>query len=374
MNWETKSLSNIITFQRGFDLPKSKFEHGIYPVVGSTGIIGYHNKPKVTAPGVVTGRSGSLGVFQYLDVNFWPHNTSLWVKDFKGNHPKFIYYFLHQFDFKKLNAGAAVPTLNRNTLSSINVTYTKSLQTQKHIAEILSAYDDLIENNLKRIKLLEQAAQNIYKEWFVNMRFPGHENTPINSETGLPEGWNYTLTTDYFDFIRGIEVGSKNYVEKESADTIPFLRVGSLRSRNTDIFTNISLVKDKILVNSDVCVSMDGSIGVVSYGLQGAFSTGIRKVIPKIEKYGKGFIFCLLNSRDIQETIRAYAKGSTILHASSSINHMNFNDVPIEISNHFNNVVEPLFDKMLNLLKQNDQLKKARDILLPRLMNQTIKV
>ena len=67
--------------------------------------------------------------------------------------------------------------------------YTISLQTQKRIADILSAYDDFIENNLKRIKLLEQAAQNIYKEWFVNLRFPGHENTPINEETGLPEGW-----------------------------------------------------------------------------------------------------------------------------------------------------------------------------------------
>ena len=249
-----------------------------------------------------------------------------------------------------------------------------SMKTQKRIADILSSYDDLIENNLKRIKLLEQAAQNIYKEWFVNMRFPGHENTPINPETGLPEGWKKTSVTHYFDFIRGIEVGSKNYVKKQSANTIPFIRVGSLGSRDTDIFTNISLVKDKILSFSDVCISMDGSIGLVGYGLMGAYSTGIRKVSPKIEKYGNGFIFCLLKSQDIQDTIKAYAKGSTILHASSSIIHMTFNDSPIKISNQFNDIVEPMYNKMLNLLKQNYQLKSARDILLPRLMNQTIEV
>ena len=72
------------------------------------------------------------------------------------------------------------------------------LQTQKRIADILSAYDDLIENNLKRIKLLEQAAQNIYKEWFVNLRFPGHENTPINEETGLPEGGKKNDFGEYY--------------------------------------------------------------------------------------------------------------------------------------------------------------------------------
>ena len=200
MSWETKSLNNIITFQRGFDLPKSKFKDGTYPVVGSTGIIGYHSQFKVCAPGVVTGRSGTLGVFQYLEEDFWAHNTSLWVKDFQDNNPKFIYYFLHQFDFKNLNGGVAVPTLNRNILSSINVKYPKSLQTQKRIADILSAYDDLIENNLKRIKLLEQAAQNIYKEWFVNLRFPGHENTPINEETGLPEGWEEKTISDVMEY------------------------------------------------------------------------------------------------------------------------------------------------------------------------------
>jgi len=82
MSWEVKSLDNIITFQRGFDLPKTDFKVGDFPVVGSTGIIGFHNEFKVKSPCIVTGRSGTLGIFQYLNEDFWAHNTTLWVKDF----------------------------------------------------------------------------------------------------------------------------------------------------------------------------------------------------------------------------------------------------------------------------------------------------
>ena len=95
---------------------------------------------------------------------------------------------LQTLDFKSLNGGVAVPTLNRNVLKNVFVSYPKSRETQKRIASILSTYDDLIENNLKRIKLLEETAQNIYKEWFVNFRFPNYEHTAFDAESGLPVG------------------------------------------------------------------------------------------------------------------------------------------------------------------------------------------
>ena len=288
----------------------------------------------------------------------------------------FIYYLLryNTLMIRSYDSGIVTPIVPKSTFEKIKIKVPDSLETQERIADILSAYDDLIENNLKRINLLEQAAQNIYNEWFVNLRFPNHENTPVNKETGLPEGWERVLAKEYFDFKRGIEVGSKNYTTEESENTIPFLRVGSLGSRDKDVFTYVSLVKDKILNFSDVCVSMDGSIGLVGYGLVGAYSTGLRKVIQKLDKYGNGFIYCLLKSEDIQDTIRAYAKGSTILHASSSIEHLRFNNAPDEISNQFNSTVEPIYKQLLSLNKQNQKLKAARDILLPRLMNRTIDI
>jgi len=326
----------------------------------------------------VGNRSGiSYWVKEEYDFYFKDGNL-IWFRNFNDKmSSRYLVYFLNselgQAKINNMFIGAAQKALTIVGVKSIKLSLPPK-KTQKRIANILSAYDDLIENNLKRIKLLEKAAQNIYKEWFVNLRFPGHENTPINQETGLPEGWKEVLAKEYFDFKRGIEVGSKNYVSEESENTIPFLRVGSLGSRDKDVFTDISLVKDRILNFEDVCVSMDGSIGLVGYGLIGAYSTGLRKIVAKSNKYGTGFIYGLLKSDEIQDTIRAYAKGSTILHASSSIEHLKFNDANEEISNQFNKVIDPIYSKLLNLNKQNQKLKAARDILLPRLMNRTIEV
>ena len=87
-------LNEFVTLQRGFDLPKGDRIEGSIPVVASTGVGGHHNEAKVTAPGVVIGRSGSIGGGQYIQDDFWPLNTTLWVKDFKGHHPRFVYYYL----------------------------------------------------------------------------------------------------------------------------------------------------------------------------------------------------------------------------------------------------------------------------------------
>jgi len=119
MNFNKLPFKKFITLQRGFDLPATEMKDGEVPVLGSTGTIGFHNKSKVHAPGVVTGRSGTIGVVQYIDKPYWPHNTSLWVKDFKSNHPKFVYYKMKTLDFARFNGGASVPTLNRNNLDNL---------------------------------------------------------------------------------------------------------------------------------------------------------------------------------------------------------------------------------------------------------------
>src|SRR5687768_11254581 len=113
-----KKFADFVTLQRGFDLPKTDMRDGPFPVVGSTSIIGYHDEYKDAPPSVVTGRSASLGTFQSLNVRYWPHNTSLWVRDFKGNDPRFAYYRLQSLAFARFNAGAGVPTLNRNHLDT----------------------------------------------------------------------------------------------------------------------------------------------------------------------------------------------------------------------------------------------------------------
>ena len=148
------TFKEFVTLQRGFDLPKRNMKPGMHPVIGSTSIIGYHNEFKVDPPGVVTGRSGALGSVQYIPVKYWPHNTSLWIKDFKGNLPRYVYYFLQTLGLEHFNSGAAVPTLNRNDLDTLELKI-HDFPTQREIAAILGTYDNLIENNTRRIEILE---------------------------------------------------------------------------------------------------------------------------------------------------------------------------------------------------------------------------
>ena len=206
-------LSDFITLQRGFDLPTAQRKDGIVPVVASSGIAGYHNVAKVSGPGVVIGRSGSIGGGQFIASDFWPLNTTLWVKDFKGNNPRFIYYLLRSIDFTRFNSGAGVPTLNRNHITSLRIRrYGRPVQDR--IVLVLSTYDDLIENNRRRILLLEQTARLLYKEWFIHLRFPGHEHTQIidlpaeasAQAGGVPEGWEKKPLGKLLTLQRGFEL------------------------------------------------------------------------------------------------------------------------------------------------------------------------
>lgn len=161
------SLSDAITLQRGFDLPTSQRKSGEYPVVTSTGMATTHDEYKVRGPGVVIGRSGSIGGGQYIDTDFWPLNTTLWVKDFKGNNEKFIYYLLRSLDFSSFNAGAAVPTLNRNHLSSLKVRI-PTRDEQDEIADTLGTIDEKIELNRKMNETLEQMGQALFRHYFID--------------------------------------------------------------------------------------------------------------------------------------------------------------------------------------------------------------
>ena len=115
------NINGILTFHRGYDLTKNEMKAGRYPVIGSTSIIGYHNEFKIKGPGIVTGRSGSLGKYQLVWDDFWPHNTSLYISNYKGHNIFFVYSLLQTVDFASLNNGGAIPTLNRNVLSNIEV-------------------------------------------------------------------------------------------------------------------------------------------------------------------------------------------------------------------------------------------------------------
>lgn len=146
--WQEKEIGEVATLQRGFDLPEQNRIFGIYPIISSSGVTGFHNTFKVSPPGVVTGRYGTIGEVFFVDTDFWPLNTSLWVKDFHGNSHRYVYYLLKSIDYKKLSDKTGVPGINRNDVHKIRVVL-PPLPEQCKIAEILSTWD-------KAIALLEQ--------------------------------------------------------------------------------------------------------------------------------------------------------------------------------------------------------------------------
>ena len=154
-DWNVKQLVDIATLQRGKDLPRQHQVPGQYPVVGSSGIIAYHNEYVCEGPGIVTGRSGSIGKFTYIEGRHWPHNTGLYVKNFHNNVPRFIYYLLHKLDFNRYATGVSVPTLNRNFIH-VALLPVPPLPIQQQIADILSAVDYKIEAEENRSKALDE--------------------------------------------------------------------------------------------------------------------------------------------------------------------------------------------------------------------------
>jgi type I restriction enzyme S subunit len=143
--WVVKRLGSVAPMQRGFDLPTAQIKEGPYPVVYSNGVVNMHSSFMVKGPGVVTGRSGTLGNVTYVEANYWPHNTALWITSFKGNSPRYIYFLLTTLRLDEHGTGSGVPTLNRNDVHAISVSMPPTLTEQTAIAEVLSDMDAEIE-------------------------------------------------------------------------------------------------------------------------------------------------------------------------------------------------------------------------------------
>ena len=153
--WHEIYFKDFIKLNRGFDLPNEKIVSGEYPVIASTSIKAYHHQFKVSAPCVVTGRSGSLGTVQFVNKKAWPLNTSLYVKDFKGNSPFFVYYFLKKSNLQRFDSGAGVPTLNQNHLKGLRVNL-PNVSIQKKFDKIIKPMFDEVETLQQKNQILQE--------------------------------------------------------------------------------------------------------------------------------------------------------------------------------------------------------------------------
>ena len=182
-NWVNKRFDEICVLQRGFDLPTRLRKPGSHPLISSSGETDRIDEWKVPAPGVVTGRSGSIGKVHFIDDDYWPLNTALYVKEFFGNDKRFIYYFLMQFDLSKYASGAGVPTLNRNHVHAEICKITIDIQEQMRIAEAL----DILSDNVKylesiyqqKIAALDELKQSLLQQAFSGKLTVNHSGAPV---------------------------------------------------------------------------------------------------------------------------------------------------------------------------------------------------
>lgn len=223
-DWEEKKCKDIAPLQRGFDLPVSNMIEGKYPVVMSNGIGWYHNEYKVKGPGVITGRSGTIGKLQYIDTDYWPHNTSLWVTDFKGNYPKFVFYLYQKLNLSKFGTGSGVPTLNRNDVHDTLI-HIPSHDEQKKISMCLDNLDHLITLHQRKLEKLKE-----YKKGMLQKMFPKNgEKVPEIRFPGFDGEWEERKVSE----LCSVSTGKSNTQDKVEDGKYPFYVRSPIIERST---------------------------------------------------------------------------------------------------------------------------------------------
>jgi len=221
--WRESTIGAEVLLQRGFDITRAEQRIGYVPVVSSGGISSYHDTAAAKGPGVVLGRKGVVGSVYFVKSDYWPHDTTLWVKDFKGNDPRFVYYFFkgRANQLASLDVGSANPTLNRNHVHPTKTLW-PPLPEQKAIAHILGTLDDKIELNRKMNETFEAMARAIFQSWFVDfdpVRAKMESRRPVgmdaktaelfpdsfvDSELGkIPKGWTVVPCLNVFELLSG---------------------------------------------------------------------------------------------------------------------------------------------------------------------------
>ena len=372
--WTACTLGDVLTLQRGFDLPSRERRDGAVPIVSSSGITGYHNTAKVKWPGVITGRYGTLGEVFYIEQDYWPLNTTLYVRDFKGNHPRFVSYFLRTLDLASQDAAGAVPGVNRNHLHMMAVRV-PPLSIQRKIAAVLSTYDSLIENNARRIAILEEMAQALYREWFVHFRFPGREEVPmVESALGLvPEGWEVQPLT------AAVMVDPATKIPKEGDK--PFVPMGSLSSnsmiiRDVESRTGNSGSKfrnsDTLFARITPCIE-NGKTGFVQFlPTETAAAFGSTEfIVLRSRTLRPEYVYLLARSSELRDTAIKSMTGATGRQRvqPAAFGSFLFAHPDATTLARFEVFVRPVFQQVHVLALKNDNLRSTRDLLLPKLIS-----
>jgi type I restriction enzyme S subunit len=386
----TTTLGDLIEFQRGYDLPKSNFQRGIVPVISSNGVLGFHNVAKAKAPGLTIGRSGTVGLPHYIEVDFFPHNTCLFIKDFKGNHPRYIYYLIKTLGLNDYKSGSGVPTMNRNHLHPIKVNAYLDIFDQQKIASVLSALDTKIELNNSINFELEEMAKTLYDYWFVQFEFPDKNGKPYKTIGGkmiwneelkreIPEGWEVKKIKEIATTGSG-STPLKSNKEYYLNGNVPWINSGELndpfiieaKKYITQLGMNSS--STKLFKRGTLLIAMYGATaGKVSIlDIEACTNQAICSVNLHNSSH-RNYLKLVLN--DLYEYLINLSTGS----ARDNLSQDKIKELVVLMPNglsieKFDKIIEPIYAKILTAYRENQKLAELRDWLLPMLMNGQVKV
>ena len=238
--WIDTTIGEQATLQRGIDITRAEQRPGAVPVISSGGVSSHHDTPAASGPGVILGRKGVVGSVYFVESDYWPHDTTLWVKDFHGNDRRFVYYFFKWMAVRiaTMDVGSANPTLNRNHVHPIEIRW-PPLPEQRAIAHILGTLDDKIELNRRMNETLEAMARALFKSWFVDFdpvrakcvlsTVEGAEGRPSASSGQAFPGLPKPLGELFPDSFEDSELGEipKGWEVRRFADTVDIIGGGT---------------------------------------------------------------------------------------------------------------------------------------------------
>jgi len=347
--WTRTTLGEVLEFQRGFDITRSAQREGRVPVISSGGPSSWHNVAMSKGPGVVIGRKGSLGGVYYAEGPYWPHDTTLWVRDFKGSHPRFVYYFLKTLDTRSMDVGSANPALNRNHLHPLQVRWPTTTALQVGIAQVLGALDDKIAANARLIATADQLAA----AWFAALKPVGSgrlaDVATVNAAGVRPTSGS----------LRYLDIASVGVGTYEWPSLTPWVSAPGRARRRIDIADTVwSTVRPNRRSHALVLDEDPEMVG----------STGL--AVLKATSGGWALLYEMVRTEEFADYLVASAEGS----AYPAVHPDRFLAAPVPVYSkddqmQFESVAQPVRLRMHAAALENRSLAELRDTLLPALMS-----
>ena len=403
--WKDCSLGDVIELKRGYDLPQKERLPGDVPLVSSSGVTDSHAKAMVKGPGVVTGRYGTLGQVFYVEQDFWPLNTTLYVRDFKGNDPRFISYFLRDIDFLAYSDKAAVPGLNRNHLHQAKIRFPTNLTEQRAIAHILGALDSKIELNRRTSETLEAMARALFKGWFVDFEpvrakqesrwhigqslpgLPAHlydmfPDQLVESELGeIPVGWKLGAIEDLCSSISSGGTPARKNPLYWSNGTIPWFKTGELN--DGPLLDADEKINEAALAGSSCKLWPAGTILFALYasptvgriGILTAPGTSNQAAAGLMAKDYFGIPYLRRVLIEAREKLQSVAVGAAQQNINQAILKSHQIILPAsELAREYSRIVSSWDDQQVEIAREIRSLNLLRDTLLHKLISGELRI